>query len=84
METIKPSARGFVSGLLQSGYPSGYLVASVAFGAVHAAFGWRGMFMVGLIPGILLALYIWMAVSESPAWQRRINSLPEQGAYLKS
>ena len=70
METVKPAARGFVSGLLQSGYPSGYLVASVAFGAVHAAFGWRGMFMVGLIPGILLALYIWMAVSESPAWQR--------------
>jgi len=70
METVKPAARGFVSGLLQSGYPSGYLVASVAFGFVHAAFGWRGMFMVGLIPGILLALYIWMAVSESPAWQR--------------
>jgi SHS family lactate transporter-like MFS transporter len=37
METVKPAARGFVSGLLQSGYPSGYLVASVAFGAVS----WR-------------------------------------------
>jgi SHS family lactate transporter-like MFS transporter len=70
METIQPKSRGFVSGLLQSGYPSGYLVASVAFGAVHAAFGWRGMFMVGLIPGILLAIYIWLAVSESPVWRR--------------
>ena len=36
LETIQPSARGFVSGLLQSGYPSGYLVASLVFGAVHA------------------------------------------------
>lgn len=73
METIQPKSRGFVSGVLQSGYPSGYLVASVAFGAVHAAFGWRGMFMVGLIPGLLLAIYIWLAVSESPAWRRPAN-----------
>lgn len=73
METIQPKSRGFVSGVLQSGYPSGYLVASVAFGAVHATFGWRGMFMVGLIPGLLLAIYIWLAVSESPAWRRPAN-----------
>src|SRR3954467_4801831 len=30
-ESIPSKARGFVSGLLQSGYPSGYLVASLAF-----------------------------------------------------
>src|SRR6185369_3656526 len=70
METVQPKARGFVSGLLQSGYPSGYLVASIAFGAVYAAFGWRGMFMVGLIPGLMLAAYIWLAVDESPAFRR--------------
>ncbi len=69
-ESIPSKARGFVSGLLQSGYPSGYLVASLAFGAVHADFGWRGMFMVGLIPGILLAIYIYMVVPESPVWRR--------------
>src|SRR6185312_7405537 len=70
METIQPKARGFVSGVLQSGYPSGYLVASVAFGAVYASFGWRGMFMVGLLPGFLLAAYIWLAVDESPVFRR--------------
>jgi len=70
METIQPKARGFVSGLLQSGYPSGYLVASIAFGAVYAAFGWRGMFMVGLIPGLMLAAYIWLAVDESPVFRK--------------
>jgi SHS family lactate transporter-like MFS transporter len=72
-ETVPARARGFVSGLLQSGYPSGYLVASLAFGAVHASFGWRGMFMVGLIPGLLLAAYIWSQVSESPVWKRPAN-----------
>jgi SHS family lactate transporter-like MFS transporter len=70
METVEPKARGFVSGLLQSGYPSGYLVASVVFGVLYAAVGWRGMFMVGLLPGLLLAAYIHFAVPESPAFRR--------------
>lgn len=70
METVQPKARGFVSGLLQSGYPSGYLVASLAFGALYPVFGWRGMFMAGLIPGLLLALYVWRLVPESPVWRR--------------
>ena len=29
MESIPPRARGFVSGLLQSGYPAGYFLASI-------------------------------------------------------
>jgi SHS family lactate transporter-like MFS transporter len=70
METVLPKARGFVSGLLQSGYPSGYLLASLAFGAIYLDFGWRGMFMAGLVPGLLLALYIYLKVPESAAWQR--------------
>ncbi len=32
METIPGKARGMVSGILQSGYPSGYLVASLVYG----------------------------------------------------
>ncbi len=70
METIPPKARGIVSGILQSGYPSGYLVASLAFGALYASFGWRGMFMAGLVPGVILAGYIYAVVPESPAWRR--------------
>ena len=69
-ESIPSRARGLVSGLLQSGYPGGYLLASIAFGLVHAPFGWRGMFMVGLVPGLLLALYLLTRVSESPVWRR--------------
>lgn len=70
MESVPPKARGFVSGLLQSGYPAGYLVSSLAFGGLYAAFGWRGIFMVGLVPGLLLAVYVWRMVPESPAWVR--------------
>ncbi|HEU0096988.1 MAG TPA: MFS transporter, partial [Rhizomicrobium sp.] len=42
MESVQPKARGFVSGLLQSGYPSGYLLASVVFGLLYDRFGWHG------------------------------------------
>ncbi len=69
-ESIPSKARGFVSGLLQSGYPMGYLVASLVFGGLYASVGWRGMFMVGLVPGLLLALYIWLQVSESPVFKK--------------
>jgi SHS family lactate transporter-like MFS transporter len=67
-ESVPSRARGFVSGLLQSGYPAGYLVASLAFGGLYNNFGWHGMFMAGLVPGLLLAFYVWRAVPESPVW----------------
>jgi MFS family permease len=56
MESIPPHARGFVSGLLQSGYPTGYFLASIVYGLLFQYIGWRGMFMVGVIP-IFAAAY---------------------------
>jgi MFS transporter, SHS family, lactate transporter len=67
MESVKPEARGFVSGLLQSGYPTGYLLASIVYGLAYTTIGWRGLFMVSLVPA-LLVLYIRSGVAESPAW----------------
>ena len=67
METIPPRARGAVSGLLQAGYPSGYLLASLVFLA-YPWLGWRGMFFVGVAPA-LLVLYVRASVPESPAWK---------------
>jgi MFS transporter, SHS family, lactate transporter len=68
METIPPKARGFVSGLLQAGYPSGYLLASVVFGVLYQYVGWRGMFFIGVLPA-LLVLYVRAHVPESPAFK---------------
>ncbi len=69
METIKPEARGVVSGLLQSGYSSGYLLASIVFGLAYPLIGWRGMFMVGIIPALLLIPYVYATVPESPSFR---------------
>jgi MFS transporter, SHS family, lactate transporter len=70
METIPPSARGFVSGLLQTGYPSGYFLASLAVYLFYDRLGWRYMFVLGVIPAILV-FFIRRGVDESPAWQER-------------
>jgi len=66
-ETVKSDKRGFVSGLLQSGYATGYLGASVIFGLLYEMIGWRGLFMIGLLPAAFLIAYIWRSVEESPA-----------------
>ena len=69
METINPKSRGFVSGLLQSGYCSGYLVASAIFALLFVHVGWRGIFLVGLLPSLLLIPYVYFAVEESPIYK---------------
>jgi MFS transporter, SHS family, lactate transporter len=67
METIPPSARGIISGFLQAGYPSGYLLASIVYALLFDHIGWRGMFMIGALPA-LLVLFVRSGVDESPAW----------------
>jgi SHS family lactate transporter-like MFS transporter len=69
METIPAKARGLASGVLQVGYPCGYLLASVVYGLLFDTIGWRGMFAVGVLPA-LLVLFIRRNVEESPAWHR--------------
>lgn len=68
MEAIPPKSRGIVSGLLQSGYPCGFFVAALVNWLLVDAIGWRGLFVVGALPA-LLVLYIRAKVPESPVWQ---------------
>ncbi len=70
MESIPPKLRGPVSGLLQSGYPSGYFIASLVYYLLFDTIGWRGMFMVGVAPA-LLVLLIRVHVKESPVFEAR-------------
>ncbi|MDX5932101.1 MFS transporter [Acidiphilium acidophilum] len=68
METIPARWRGWVSGLLQAGYPAGYFLATVLFGIAFPYVGWRGMFIIGAFPAVLV-LYIGSSVPESPVWR---------------
>lgn len=67
LETLPAKNRGFFSGFLQEGYVLGYLLASLVFKFLYERVGWRGMFVIGASPA-LLVFYIRRAVDESPKW----------------
>jgi len=72
-ETLPAEGRGFFSGVLQEGYAVGYLMAALAYGTAFRFVGWRGMFVIGALPA-LLVIYIRTKVDESPAWaQGRVS-----------
>lgn len=70
LESVPAESRGAVSGLLQEGYVIGYLLAAALFGLAFGVLGWRGMFVVGALPAVLV-LYIRAKVPESKTWKRQ-------------
>jgi SHS family lactate transporter-like MFS transporter len=72
MESLPTAARGLFSGILQQGYAVGYLLAALVYWVVFPHFGWRGLFIAGALPA-LLVIYIRAHVPESPVWQRDRN-----------
>jgi MFS transporter, SHS family, lactate transporter len=75
LETLPAKGRGMFSGILQEGYVVGYLLASALFAFAFQALGWRGMFIVGACPA-LLVLYVRSRVDESPAWRAGRQAKP--------
>jgi MFS transporter, SHS family, lactate transporter len=80
MESIPAKWRGAASGLLQAGYPCGYLLASLLYWAAFSAVGWRMLFMIGAVPGLFIAAYLFFCVKESPDWLRR-RTAPGAGMW---
>src|ERR1700756_5808983 len=74
MESLPTQARGLFSGILQQGYAVGYLLAALVYWIVFPLFGWRGLFIAGALPA-LLVIYIRMHVPESPAWLRQQHAM---------
>ena len=74
MESLPTEARGLFSGILQQGYAFGYLLAAVVYWLIFPFFGWRGLFVAGALPA-LLVIYIRAQVPESPAWLRQRSAI---------
>jgi SHS family lactate transporter-like MFS transporter len=69
MEKVPRRWRGLLSGLLQEGYATGYLLAACAYFFVFPTYGWRVMFFIGGAPA-LLAIFVRLKVKESAVWQK--------------
>lgn len=75
MESAPRRLRGLLSGMMQSGYPFGYLVAAIVMQTVTPHLGWRSVFFLGAPIAVLIAGLTWFA-PESQAWQvQRVSSL---------
>ncbi|MGP8246656.1 MAG: MFS transporter [Bryobacteraceae bacterium] len=69
MESVPAKWRGVLSGMLQQGYAAGYLLAAIAYALIFPFVGWRAMFFVGGLPG-LLSLFVIVKVKETEAWEQ--------------
>lgn len=59
--------RGKAMGLMQSGWAIGYVLAAAAAAVILPRWGWRALFLVGVLPALLTA-FIQRYVQEPPAW----------------
>ena len=81
MENAPAKWRGILSGIVQSGYSIGYLLAAVAARFILPTLGWRAMFWAGGVPA-LLAFYVRFKVRESEAWRQ--HRAPTVTAILRT
>src|SRR5438552_5891054 len=75
-EFIPAYKRGWVSALVTTLLPAGSLLAGVAAWQLLPLVGWRGLFLVGLVP-LVLVFMIRYWVPESPRWLMRMGRLEE-------
>lgn len=77
IEYAPQKRRGAIGGFIQSGFPLGYVFASLVFALISSltskeamwAYGWRIAFMTGVVP-VFLALYIRKHLDESPEFEK--------------
>jgi MFS transporter, putative metabolite:H+ symporter len=75
-EFVPTYKRGWVSGLTTVLLPAGNVLGALSGWLLVPAIGWRGLFLVGLAPA-LLVLMIRYWVPESPRWLMRMGRMEE-------
>jgi MFS family permease len=62
-------------GLMQSGWAIGYMLAAAVTAVILPRFGWRVLFLVGILPALLTVL-IQRKVKEPAIWMKRTKLSP--------
>ncbi len=71
-ETWPSAHRGKAIGIMQSGWAVGYILAAVLAALIIPLWGWRPLFAVGILPG-LLAFWIRRNVAEPTQWTPQLG-----------
>lgn len=69
-ETWAPDMRARATSWVALGWQGGVLLAAVIPAIIVPMFGWRAVFLVGLVPA-LIAIYVRMHLKEPILWQRK-------------
>lgn len=76
-EEAKPNLRGVLYGFVQGGWPLGVFMASAIYLVLEPIVGWRGLYLVGVLPLIVIIIARkW--VKESPRFEDLKSALKGQ------
>lgn len=89
-EAVPDHLRGLFQGLVRSGLPFGIVLASADLGLASIlypgpalqTFGWRFMFLFGIIP-LIVAIACRFFIKESPEWEVKVKPKGKTKAPLK-
>lgn len=90
IEHAPQGRRGAIGGFVQSGFPLGYVFASLVFALIShlttaeamTQYGWRIAFMTGVVP-VFMALYLRRTLNESPEFENsKANGITEKAPFF--
>ena len=81
-ETWPAEHRGKAIGIMQSGWALGYILAALVSAFVLPRFGWRVLFLVGVLPA-LLTIWIRRRVPEPAVWNVAQTSSVQLAQFFK-
>lgn len=71
------------AGYLQTGYYAGFFLAAALNYTIGATFGWRAMFLVGVVP-VVVSIIVLLRVKETDKWQRAEAGAAKHASALRS
>lgn len=69
MESWPARSRGIMSGLLQGSWSLGFVLSSLAYGALFNVIGWRGLLWIGILPAFTI-IFVRYFVKEPEVWKQ--------------
>lgn len=75
LESAPGRWRGVLSGVIQAGYPLGYLLAAITARLMLPVWGWRPMYWVGTVPAIITMFLVYKAPESQKCTREQIGNV---------